>query len=187
MPYIPNEHKKYNMLPLSVEHGGEVFCYPDELVYEINQYYTDVINFIPYGYDSYEEYFDLIDEYNNNTEDDHLKELFAELKKEIIRLNRKEEWSICRYIGKKMSTIKGLEPGQCYYWPCCADDPVYSGVIDNEEFTSYWYPTDADLWEIVSDPTGMAEREINNPDKENTKEEFNSVMRELNEDVWTDI
>lgn len=40
------------------------------------------------------------------------------------------------------------------------DNPVYEGVIDNEEFTSYLYPTDSDLWEILEDPTGMAYRTI---------------------------
>lgn len=54
MPYIPDEHKKYNVLPLSVEHGGEVFCYPDELMDEINQYYTEGIN-TSYPYNAIEE------------------------------------------------------------------------------------------------------------------------------------
>ncbi len=187
MPYIPEEHKKYNVLPYSVEHGGEVFCYPSELVDEIESYYPEGDSFIPYGYESYEEYFDYLDEYESEATDPHLIDLFEELKKEILQTNKKEEWSICRYVGPEMSTVKGLEPGQCYYWPCCADDPEYAGVIDNEEFTSYWYPTNPELWEIVVDPTGMALDTITNTTEDNSKEQFNGVMNCLNGDDWTDI
>ena len=41
-----------------------------------------------------------------------------------------------------------------------ADNPTFSGVIDEEEFTAYQFPTDSNLWEIVVDPTGMAYRTI---------------------------
>ena len=37
---------------------------------------------------------------------------------------------------------------------------VYCGVIDDEEFTAYLYPTEPSLWEILLDPTGMAYRTI---------------------------
>ena len=187
MPYIPEEHKKFGVLPYCVEHGGEVFCYPSELIDEIESYYTDDINLIPYGYDSYEEYNEFLRKYQFEAEDEHLKSLFDKLIYNITVLNRKEEWSICRYVGKRLPTVKGLEPGQCYYWPCQADDPVYGGVIDNEEFTSYWYPTEKDLWEIVWDPTGMAKKEIDNASIENSRDNFNSVMRSLNGDDWSDI
>lgn len=40
------------------------------------------------------------------------------------------------------------------------ENPVYEGVVDNEEFTSYMYPCDKDSWEIVEDPTGMAARAL---------------------------
>jgi hypothetical protein len=35
MPYIPKMHEKYNLLPLCREHGGEVFSYPSDEMYEI--------------------------------------------------------------------------------------------------------------------------------------------------------
>lgn len=47
-----------------------------------------------------------------------------------------------------------------YYWPTRRENPVYCGVIDDEEFTAYLYPTEASLWQILSDPTGMARRTI---------------------------
>ncbi len=187
MPYIPEDHQKYNLLPLSTECGGEVFYYPSDLVDEIGSYYPEGIHFIPYGYDSYDAYFEYLEGYRKQCNNDDLKRLFDRLKKAIIQYNQKEDWSICRYIGKGMSLVSGLTPGRCYYWPCCKDDPVYDGVIDDEEFTSYWYPTDEDLWEIVLDPTGMAYDALHNPDKRNKKKCFNGVMRSLNGDGWTDV
>ena len=188
MPYIPEEHKKYDVLPYSVKNGGEVFNYPSGLIDEIEAYYPEDFNFIPYGYNSYDEYFAFLDKYKNDTDDEKLISLFEKLKLEIIRYNKKENWSICRYVGKKMSLITGLTPNQCYYWPCISDDPKYVGVIDDEEFTSYWYATDEELWEIVLDPTGMAYNEIHkNNNSRNSKSNFNKVMKSLNGENWSDI
>ena len=53
-----------------------------------------------------------------------------------------------------------LTRGRCYYWPCSRDNPVYEGVIDDEEFTSYLYPCDPASWEPLYDPTGMARRAL---------------------------
>ena len=51
-----------------------------------------------------------------------------------------------------MPGLFSLTQGKYYYWPCSKESPVYEGVIDDEEFTSYLYPTDAALWEIAEDP-----------------------------------
>lgn len=67
-----------------------------------------------------------------------------------------------KYIGESTDGVSGLTHGRCYYWPCSTKNPVYEGVIDDEEFTSYLYPVDANLWEIIEDPTGMAKRAIFN-------------------------
>ena len=75
-------------------------------------------------------------------------------------MNQKEEWSILRYIGPTDDNVGGLTHGKNYYWPTRKDNPVYCGVVDDEEFTSYRYPTEAHLWEILEDPTGMAYRTI---------------------------
>ena len=32
MPYIPEQHKKYNLLPYCRKDGGEVFDYPSDLI-----------------------------------------------------------------------------------------------------------------------------------------------------------
>ena len=77
-------------------------------------------------------------------------------------MNVKEDWSVVRYVGSQFvdDVIPHLTKGRCYYWPCSRENPVYEGVVDNEEFTSYMYPCDKDSWEILEDPTGMAARAL---------------------------
>lgn len=83
-----------------------------------------------------------------------------EYAEQLRELNIKEQWSICRYIGE--DSDGDLTKGQCYYWPTSVNNPEYRGVIDDEEFTTYQYCTNADSWEILEDPTGMAKKAIEN-------------------------
>lgn len=71
-------------------------------------------------------------------------------------MNLKDDWSVLKYIGPSDSNVLGLTQNKNYYWPTRKEHPVYCGVIDDEEFTAYLYPTQAHLWEILEDPTGMA-------------------------------
>lgn len=161
MPYIPQKHMKYNLLPFCRKNGGEVFEYPD--MEEIEKYLEPGETLIPYGYKSYEEYYTEVDRimerYALNPE---VKSLFENFKSQMIELNQKEEWSIVKYIGPDYDSGSGLTKNRFYYWPTTKNNPVYSGVVDDEEFTSYLYETDAELWEIIEDPTGMAYRTIHN-------------------------
>ena len=92
-------------------------------------------------------------------------------------MNRKEQWSVLKFIGTE---IDGLTPGSNYYWPSSFSNPVYRGVVDDEEFTSYLYPTDADLWEILEDPTGMAYNTIyGNGKGKMSKATHNHIMEQL--------
>lgn len=156
MPYIPKEHEKYDLLPYCRKHGGEVFEYPS-LLNKLNTYLKADDHLDPYGYDSYEDYDCEIDRvaglFSNQPE---ILELFRKYKKAIHELNCKEQWSVLRYIGPSDDSVFGLTHGRCYYWPSSYANPVYSGVIDDEEYTAYLHPTDPDLWEILEDPTGMA-------------------------------
>lgn len=172
-PYIPAAHKKYDLLPSCCENGGEVFSYPREL---------DVVEdalaeaegtagldrrtslLIPYGMGSYEEYYALVQSYadkhrGSNPELADMLEALIEMTK---AMNVKEDWSILRFTGDQFDgdEYPSLTKGQCYYWPCSRLNPVYEGVIDNEEFTSYLYPCDPNSWEILEDPTGMAARAL---------------------------
>lgn len=177
-PYIPEEHAQYDLLPESRENGGEVFSYPAELSeidsclsrYEDGEgVETHFARLIPYGQKSYAEYFGLLRGYREKylEIDPELADNLAWLIGAIKRMNIKEDWSIVRYVGhqfddEETSPAFGLTHGRCYYWPCSRENPVYEGVIDDEEFTSYYYPCDPESWEIVSDPTGMAARALSN-------------------------
>ena len=159
MAYIPKEHKAYNVLPQIREREGEVFEYPSKLLFQLERVLGHDLT--PYGYKSYEEYYDELDHCAEPFKDDPaIRKLFDEYKDEVKRMNKKEEWSICKYIGARIGKVKGLETGHVYYWPTTKENPVFHGVIDEEEFTSYWYPTEAEDWEILLDPTGMAYRTI---------------------------
>ena len=178
MPYIPEKHKKYDVLPHCRKRGGEVFEYPSKLLFQIEEIMGK--NITPYGYDSYEEYFRELDDIESSASDPSLLKLLADYRAEIKRLNKKEDWSICKYIGKPIGGVyERLRPGHAYYWPATVDNPVHRGVIDEEEFTSYWYPTEADGWEILEDPTGMAYRTIFEKTNYVSRKQFDSVMEQL--------
>jgi len=159
MAYIPAEHEQYPVLPYSRENGGEVFQYnkwpAEELVDLVGEH------LYPYGYESYEEYFNKVDQImKEHSGEPETVRILEEYKEKIALWNQKEDWSICKYLGKDTGQIFGLTHGGYYYWPCTASDPKYEGVIDDEEFTAFLYPTDPGLWEIIVDPTGMAHRTI---------------------------
>lgn len=161
MAYIPKIHLKYNLLPYCNKKGGEVFSYPSELLSKLEKYLPDGENMMPYGYNSYDEYYSEMDKLAKSYfREIEVLNLYAEFKNEMHRLNIKENWSVLRYIGKSHDSVGGLTNGNVYYWPCSIENPVYEGVIDDEEFTSYLYSTEASEWVILEDPTGMAYRTI---------------------------
>ena len=157
MAYIPEQHRKYNLLPYCCKHGGEVFVYPGGLLKKVNKFLPQEETLDPYGFKSYEEYYSAIDQWitfcKSNEEAVSVLQAF---RKEMLQLNCKESWSVLKYIGPSQKSVFGLTPGRYYYWPCSLKDLSYHGVIDDEEYTTYLYPTDADCWEIAEDPTGMA-------------------------------
>lgn len=161
MPYIPKQHEKYDLLPYCRKDGGEVFDYPSELICEAEKLLGSSVGIFPYNYESYESYYGTLD----NLIEAHAKqpEIVAALKKvrdKVKEMNRKEEWSILKYIGPTDDAVFGLTHGKNYYWPTRKSKPIYCGVVDDEEFTAYLYPTEPDMWEILEDPTGMAYRTI---------------------------
>ncbi len=181
MPYIPKEHEKYDLLPYCRENGGEVFQYPSMLVDELSKYLESLDGIFPYGYDSYEEYYGTINNLiSNNSDNLELVEKLNELLNKMYEMNRKEEWSVLKYIGPTDKACFGLTYGKNYYWPTRKSKPVYDGVVDDEEFTSYRYATEPDMWEILEDPTGMAYRTIYKKDKGYmSKAEHESIMAQL--------
>ena len=159
MAYIPEKHRKYGLLPKKSDGEGEVFEYPSALVDEIIRMIDCGTELIPYGYDSYDEYYSFIERLIiDNSDKAAAVEKLQILLDRVRSLNRKDEWSVLRYVGE--SKEFGLTNGRCYYWPTEKANPIYHGVIDDEEYTSYLYTRDADKWVILDDPTGMAERSL---------------------------
>ena len=165
MAYIPKEHEKYDVLPNCREHGWEVFSYPD--TQEIDDLLPDGEDIMPYGYDSYGEYYKDLNNYISlyGTVDGRLNqlgELLTDYKERVKRVNVKEEWSIAKYTGESTGGISGFTKNRHYYWPSSFNEPGFSGIIDDEEFTAYrgWadFAIRSSEWEIIEDPTGMVAR-----------------------------
>ena len=115
----------------------------------------------PYGYDSYEEYYDIIDYYKDlRAKTSGEKFLFDQYKIVVKDINRKENWSVLKYTGKTGSIPYGLTEGKTYYWPYSHLYPNHNGIIDDEEYTTYAYPTYPEDWVILEDPFGMAYRRL---------------------------
>lgn len=160
MAYIPEKHKKYDLLPRCRKYGGEVFSYP-EFLDALENYLPEEYSMLPYGYDSYDAYYTEMDRLASKWfQEETAADLYKRFIQEMHKMNIKEHWSVLRYVGKTDDKLFGLTNGKIYYWPCSMERPVYEGVIDDEEFTSYWYSTEACDWEILEDPTGMAYRTI---------------------------
>lgn len=179
MPYIPEAHQKYAVLPWKRKHGGEVFEYTNWD--HLEPYIPREESLEPYGVKSYEEYDSILDCcVKANSQNEAVVKLFEDFRATMKRLNHKEDWSILRYTGSRIGEIDGLVPGHVYYWPCDKTNPVYRGVIDEAEYTAYWFPTEETDWEILEDPTGMAYRTIHEKGKGHvTRESFEKVMSQL--------
>ena len=189
MAYIPEAHKKYNLLPRCRDEGGEVFSYSSALISAIEALCPGIPELMPYGHRSYDRFYKYLDAVieevkgHCNAEGDDSCEvvrLLTEYKEDIRKRNVKENWSVVKYVGETIENF--FTHGRHYYWPCHEGDPVYEGIIDDEEFSSYTgffgepnvaYDIDSDLslertsytkrsgdWEIAEDPLGIAHREL---------------------------
>jgi len=188
MAYIPESHKKYNLLSNCDGKNTEVIICDEEsdLFHGIWELLPDDEKFMPYADNvddvadcffspySYSEYYTLLDNLINkygdiNGETRNLGDMITEFKDFIEKANIKENWSICRYIGESTDDDTIFINGRYYYWACTKEPLRFYGIIDEDGFTvsvgdkrydyrKPAYPIDGKLWEIVEDPTGIAER-----------------------------
>lgn len=182
MAYIPKQHEKYDLLPECRKHGGEVFEYPGEMIFSIEKVTGVSSSLFPYNFESYEEYFESVDkEIEAHKENTELVSLILALKDKVKEMNTKEDWSVLKYVGESDYSLLGLTKDKVYYWPTSKNNPIYHGVVDDEELTSYMYPTDPSLWEILEDPTGMAYNTIYNKGKGSLSiKDYDYMMAQLN-------
>lgn len=178
MASIPKKHEKYGLLPRTVnDDTWECFLYPS--LYEFDEAGIDGIE--PYGYSSVEQYNAMIAHRIAQSNSEETIRMLKKLQEDMTRMNNKENWSVLKFLGEHFPPdyVTGIDKGCCYYWPCDIDDPVYQGVIDNEEYTAYWYPTEPDMWEILEDPTGMAHRTIFEKDEYVSLNQWNEIMGQV--------
>lgn len=160
MPDIPEKHQKYDLLPLCRKYNHDCCIYNSRTVDELNSLLDEDNQIFPYGIESIEAYLKEVSEKQKIFEgNSYITMLFENYKKDILRLNDKSIWSVVRYVGG--DALTEFTDGRCYYWPTDANGEYY-GIIDDEEFTGYMHCTKSCYWEILEDPTGMAERIIKN-------------------------
>lgn len=126
-------------------------------------------------------FFETIEKYKRMyAKTEEIEEIFDQFKKVIEEMNQKENWSILRYIGESDDRLTSLKHGHIYYWPCSKANPLYRGVIDEEEYTAYWYSTEPEDWEILEDPTGMVFQTLYEGGKEHvSRSEYQFVMQQV--------
>lgn len=175
MSNLPERHKKYPLLLGTRNSDFEVFSYPH--LGDLNS--RGEHNLEPYGYSSLQDYLNYLDERKAKAAPE-IALLYDHLKEKMVEMNNKEEWSILLYKGKSNGDWpERLINGRAYYWPCSKANPIYDGVIDEEEWTSYWYPTEPEDWEILEDPTGMAYRTLYGKEYHVSRQQFDHVMSQL--------
>lgn len=176
MATIPKIHEKYGLLrQASKDDTWEVFLYPS--LYNLE----GITGLDPYGYASVDDYNVMIDQIIAESNSEETIKQLKKLQDDMVRMNNKENWSVLRYLGEHFPPdyVFGIDKGNCYYWPVDIDNPVYQGVIDEQEYTAYWYPTDPTLWEILEDPTGMAYKTLYEGDGRNSIGNWNYIMNQV--------
>ena len=117
---------------------------------------------VPYNYPSCEAYRTMLEKEAGRVEAacPFLAHDLRGLGLSVEEMNDKSVWSVLRYVGESDDPGLGFTRGRCYCWPCREASPAYEGVVDDEEFTSYWHEPDPRLCEVLEDPTGMAARTL---------------------------
>lgn len=101
MAYIPKQHLQYDVLPSCRANGGEVFHYPKELGEIEDLLWTAehaadrdeserTCLITPYGYETYDEYFDILRIYAEKHKGTGLERRLLDLIDETRALNVKE-------------------------------------------------------------------------------------------------
>jgi hypothetical protein len=164
LPYIPEAHKKYNLLPGCHKYGGDVIFYPtrerdaiskllpqDEFIYPYHHSYAEIYANLDYCIEKYG---------TTNGEINKLGKRIAAYKIRVQKMNVKENWSVLRYIGNSTDElpISGWTHGR-YYYMAIDESRNCHGIFDDEEYfavSGRRRSLDSARWEIAEDPTGYA-------------------------------
>lgn len=170
--YIPENHKKYNVLKYHRKYNEEMFVWNAVLLRRIEEY-TKMINIYPYyRYKTYQDFYQVIDGWLIKYPE--ISQEILNFKNSIIKLNNKDLWGIVQYIGKSNF---GFTQNNYYYVVMYKENNHWKvdGIIDNEEYNSLsvWLPGNTNQVNLLKDL-----RIIVDPSN-NLKNEFMKIMKEL--------
>ena len=171
MAYIPEKHKKYNLLERWK--GYEIFIENWDLKDNLCMLLGE--GCIERAFESLEEaleYYESVKKRISNSNYNHEVELLTEYIIDLEKKNHREVWSVLRYKGCEYEKYNKFEIGKYYYMPCMEDEDVFLGILDDEGIPVDWIPTTCDIWEVVDDPTGLAARIMDGEIKGVTEEDY---------------
>jgi hypothetical protein len=176
LPYIPEVHKKYNLLPKLHKTGGDITFFPaipwDKYEELEDLICSDMDWDYPYNF-TISEMLNVFDGWiaEHGTEDGKLNkagELFTAWRANVRDWNNKENWSVVRYIGESTpSRDNGFEltHGRYYYVPnktwerdeSDSKDGTFDVLTDAEQNNTFCIISKKTCtnWEIAEDPTGI--------------------------------
>ena len=131
MPYIPETHKKYGVLPICKKYNFEMFIWDYKLLKKIKNL-TNMKDYEVYPYQKYKSYEEFLNEIDKWIEKfPNYEQEIIEYKDSIIKMNNKDLWAIIQYIGE---TNYSFTKGKYYYVPMYIENNswIIGGVIDNE-------------------------------------------------------
>lgn len=172
--YIPEEHKKYNLLPNCHKYNFEIIIHDGLCLRKIkeltnmNDYETG-----PYQkYRSYKDFFNEIDSWISRFP--NCKKEIIDYKNNVIKLNNKDLWGIVKYIGK---SDWSFTKDKYYYVVMYKENGnwIIDGIIDNEEYNAF------QVWSLgCSNPVDLIKDfEIIVDPSETLKEIFKNIMNSL--------
>ncbi len=170
--YIPENHKKYNVLKHHRKYNVEMFVWNEVLLRKIEEY-TNMINTYPYyRYKTYQDFYQVIDEWLIKYPE--IKHEILDFKNSIIKLNNKDLWGIVQYVGKSNF---GFTQNDYYYVVMYKENNYWKidGMINNEEYNSFpvWLPGNTNQVNLLKDLKIIVDP------SNNLTNEFIKIMKEL--------
>lgn len=166
--YIPENHKKYDVLSTCKKYNFEMIISDNNLLHEIEQLtcITDYMGLHPYQrFKSYKEFFDEIDSLISKFPTYEQK--IIQYKNSVIKMNNKDLWAIVEYIGE---SNRNFTKNKYYYVVMYVESNYWTlrGIIDNEEYDTFlvWDPNSTNPinlnkdFRIIIDPSNTLKNEF---------------------------
>lgn len=174
--YIPESHKKYDVLPFHRKYNMEMFVWDNRLLDKIKKL-TNMDDHTTYPYYHYKSYNDFLDEIENWISNfPNAKQEILEYKNSVIKMNNKDLWAIVQYIGE---SNWGFTKNKYYYYVVMYIENnswIIWGIIDNEEYSAFlvWDPKCTNPVNLIKD------LKIVMDPSHNLEKEFARIMENIN-------